>query len=522
MNGGGPARTADVVLVGAGHNSLVAAILLARDGRSVVVLERSREVGGAAVSARPFAGVDVSISRYAYLVSLFPAALLSDLGVGLELRRRRVASCTPAGRSALVVDADDPAATRRSFEAVGLAGDWKGWVDWQALVGRVATVVAPTLMDPLRPADHFRSDLGEEAWALLTGRPLGDTLSSAMGSDLLRGAVLTDGLIGTFAHSRDASLRQNRCFLYHVMGNGTGEWLVPVGGMGALSRSLLHLARQAGVEVRTEAPVASIEADGRRAEVATERGDRYRASAVLCGAAPAVLSGLLGDGDEGERPEGAQIKVNMVLRRLPRLLSDVDPGTAFSGTLHVNESMSHLDASWQRATEGTLPAPVPCELYCHSLADGSIMGTELRGSGAQAVSLFALHTPARLFAGSSAGPGTLGADAALDACLASVQSVLDEPLPECVLADADGRPCIEAHTPVTLERELSLPGGNIFHGDLRWPWAEDDGDVGRWGVETAVPNVFVCGSGSRRGGAVSGLGGHHAAMAVRALLARSP
>jgi len=519
--GGGPTRTTDVVLVGAGHNSLVAAILLARDGCSVVVLERGRDVCGAAVSAQPFAGVDVSISRYAYLLSLFPTKLISELGLRIELRRRRVASCTPRGGSALVVDARDPGATRRSFRSMGLAGDWVAWLDWQALVGRIASVVAPTLMDPLRPADDFRATLGEEAWAILTGRPLGETLSSAFESDLLRGVVLTDGLIGTFAHSREGTLRQNRCFLYHVVGNGTGDWLVPVGGMGTLSRSLLHLARQAGVDVRTEAPVVSIEADGRTAEVVTDGGDRYRASAVLCGAAPSVLSHLLGDDDQESRPEGAQVKINMVLRRLPRHAADVEPRTAFPGPLPVNESMTQLDAAWAQATAGALPTPVPCELYSHSLSDDSIMAAELRARGVQTVSLFALQAPTRLFSDSSLGSGAVTSDLARQACLASLESVLGEPLSDCLLSDAEGRPCIEIHTPIDLERELALPGGNIFHGDLRWPWAEEDREVGRWGVETGVRNVFLCGSGSRRGGAVSGLGGHHAAMATRALLARA-
>src|ERR1700704_4014851 len=87
----------DVVIVGGGHNGLVAAAMLARAGRSVLMLERRDQLGGAAVSGAPFPGVGVRVSRYAYLVSLFPAALARELGLGLELRRRRVASYTPCG-----------------------------------------------------------------------------------------------------------------------------------------------------------------------------------------------------------------------------------------------------------------------------------------------------------------------------------------------------------------------------------------------------------------------------------------
>ena len=154
--------------------------------------------------------------------------------------------------------------------------------------------------------------------------------------------------------------------------------------------------------------------------------------------------------------------------------------------------------------------PVPCEVYCHSLTDASVLGPELRRSGAHTLSLFALQIPTRLFTGAN----MTTSEAALAACLESFQSVLAEPLEDCLLHTESGEPCIEVHTPVDLVGELGLPGGNIFHGELRWPWAESAAEVGRWGVETAVDNVFLCGSGSRRGGGVSGIGGHNAARAA--------
>src|SRR5581483_4227724 len=117
----------DAVIIGGGHNGLVAAALLARAGRSVLVLERGADVGGAAVSGRPFAGVDVRLSRYAYLVSLFPPALLSSLGVDVELRRRRVSSYTPVGDSG-VLDRGDAAVFA---------------------LGRAAARIYPTLTQPL-------------------------------------------------------------------------------------------------------------------------------------------------------------------------------------------------------------------------------------------------------------------------------------------------------------------------------------------------------------------------------------
>ena len=105
-------------------------------------------------------------------------------------------------------------------------------------------------------------------------------------------------------------------------------------------------------------------------------------------------------------------------------------------------------------------------------------------------------------------------DAAVARALASLNTVLAEPIEDCLLHTPAGTPCIEAKTPVELDRELALPGGNIFHRSLQWPWAETPGEVGTWGVETPHERVLVAGAGARRGGGVSGIPGHNAAMKV--------
>ena len=150
-------------------------------------------------------------------------------------------------------------------------------------------------------------------------------------------------------------------------------------------------------------------------------------------------------------------------------------------------------------------------MYCHSLSDPSILSAELREAGAHTLTLFGLHMPARLFTGADPDAARRRA---VDATIASVDSVLAEPLEECLWLDPDGRPCLEALTPPELESELAMPGGHIFHRDLSWPFAETDEEVGRWGVETRHANVWLCGAGARRGGGVSGIPGHNAAMAV--------
>lgn len=512
--GKGMTQRADVVVIGGGHNALVAATLLARAGHSTVVLERSEQLGGAVASCRPFPGVDALVSPYAYLVSLFPAGLAEQLGIELALRRRSVASCTPDGEAALVVS-DDATRTESSFAALGLGDEYPRWREWQELTARMAKVLAPTLLEPLRPAAEIRDALGPEAWDVVTAQPLGASLEGQFRSDLVRGTVMTDGLIGTFARSSEPSLRQNRCWLYHVVGDGTGDWNVPVGGMGLLATALTEAATGAGVRLRTGSPVVSLDADGRGVCATTAGGERFDGTLALCAAAPAVLDELLGRAAPAPAPEGAQVKMVMVLRRLPALRSGVDPRAAFTGTLHVNERLSQLDAAFDAASGNDLPAPLPCEVYCHSLTDDSVLGAGLQAGGAHTMGLFALQTPARLFAG-----GLVDRQVAVRACLDSLQTVLAEPIEECLLDTADGEHCLAVHLPHDLEHDLGMPGGNIFHGDLDWPWAEEEQDVGRWGVETDLPNVLVCGAGARRGGGVSGIGGHNAAMAATAYLER--
>ena len=168
----------------------------------------------------------------------------------------------------------------------------------------------------------------------------------------------------------------------------------------------------------------------------------------------------------------------------------------------------------EEASSDRIPDPLPCEIYCHTLTDGSILDPELRAAGYHTLTVFGLHTPASLFTADPTG----SRERAKDAALRSLQSVLAEPLEPCLALDRRGEPCIEVMTPLDIETELGMPGGHIFHGDLAWPWLADDASARtaaeRWGVATEHPGILLCGSGAVRGGAVSGLGGHNAAMAV--------
>jgi phytoene dehydrogenase-like protein len=243
---------------------------------------------------------------------------------------------------------------------------------------------------------------------------------------------------------------------------------------------------------------------------------------VLANVAPWVLRILMGEEpDADSKPSGSQLKINFLLSRLPRLKSGDDPAAAFAGTLHVAEGYAALETAYRQAAAGEIPAAPPGELYCHSLTDPSILGG-LADHGVHTLTYFGLHLPEALFA---ADTEERKAEAVRRA-IAAIDEHLMEPLLSCVLTAPDGSPCVEAKIPQDIETDLAMPGGHIFHGDLSWPWASNREALStpaqQWGVATEVGSVLLCGSGARRGGAVSGLGGHNAAQAVLALRCSGP
>ena len=506
-----------MVVVGGGHNGLVAAAYLARAGRSVLVLERAAQVGGAAVSQQVFEGVDVRLSAYSYLVSLLPDRIVADLDLDIRLADRAVASYTAtmrAGRSTgLLVERDEGPATATSFRE--LTGSDVEFAGWRRFYGRLATLaedLAPTLTEPLLHPDDVAGRLRDpQLWHDLRERPLADVVADHLSDDVVRGIALTDGLIGTFADVHAADGLAGRCFLYHLIGNGTGLWRVPVGGMGAVSGAMAAAARRGGAELVTRATVTALDprTDGVTVHWTDDDGTARAADAghVVCGAAPSVLAELIG-ADPATRPSGSQLKVNMVLARLPRLRSGADPATAFAGTFHVDEEASRLDAAHAQAAAGRLPDVIPFEVYCHSLSDPSILGPVERATGHHTLTLFGLHTPAELYRDDPVGTRR----EAVRRVVAQLDAHLEEPLLDCLARDAHGDPCLQAASPLDVESSLGMPGGHIFHGDLCWPVARTPEEVGGWGVTTGHPRIVAASSGGTvRGGAVSGLGGYAAA-----------
>ncbi|MEJ7742561.1 MAG: NAD(P)-binding protein [Nocardioidaceae bacterium] len=511
----------DVTIVGGGHNGLVAAAYLARAGLRTLLLERLPHTGGAAVSTRAFDGVDARLSRYSYLVSLLPEQISADLDLDLQLRSRPVASYTPTWRDGrpmgLLVERDEGTATADSFrELTGGDEEYAAWRAFYAEMQEAAQFLAPDL-DRAAETRARRREAARLHLVVAGGAAAGDRAGAALRrrhgawrrrdrrpDRHLRLAVrpqrpaepLLPLPLDRQRHRRVAGARRR---------HGCGDRRAASGGHGGRGRRTdrrgCHCGRgrrRGGCRRPTRQPAqstastpASCSAAWRRrcstcwwAGRATHLARRGRSSSSTC-----WCDGCRGGGLGSTR------------------------GMAFAGTVHVAEDFSQLEAAYDAAASGQLPDPLPGELYCHTLTDPSILGRTCAAQGYQTLTYFGVHTAAGLFAENGATR-----EQAVDRALDALDAHLEEPIRDCLASDAAGRPCLEVKTPQDIEAALNMPGGHIFHGDLQWPWltaecaAETPAE--RWGVATGIANVLVCGSGARRGGAVSGIGGHNAAMAA--------
>ncbi len=515
----------DVIVLGAGHNGLVAGAYLARAGLSVLLLEKNDYIGGATTSQQLFPDFDAQLSRYSYLVSLFPEKIIRDLGLNLELRRRAIGSFTPyvkEGRhdGLRLSNLDDEISRQSMRELTGNHSEYERMKCFYALARLFAEHSWDSMLEPLVAKDEFqrRFDVdcaSREAWRSLAEDPLGLAIERYLRNDLVRGLVLTDAKIGVLTHPHDSSLLQNRCFLYHLIGNKTGEWKVPVGGMGAVAGELERAARRSGAETQTNVRIRAIDASGKKRTIEFEvdgKQQTIEARFLLINFGRNVLAKYVGEAYQPDATdEGSVFKINMLLRRLPKLkAARYAEAEAFCGTFHCDEGYEQMNASYEEASKGRLPDKLPCEVYCHTLTDDSILAPELRAEGFHTMTLFGLDTPWSLFAQDNETVRKRAEKKFME----GMNQWLTEPLEDCLAVASDGTYCIESKSPVDIEAALGLYHGNIFQNAPTFPFAETKEQAGTWGVETEYENVFLCGSSAHRGGAVSGIPGHNAAMKV--------
>ena len=522
----------DVVILGAGHNGLVAATYLARAGMSVLLLEKNDYIGGATTSQKLFPDYDARLSRYSYLVSLFPEKIIRELDLNLELRRRATGSFTPYVSNGkvsglLLSNVSDETSAASMFELTGNRREHEQLKRFYHLARVFAEHSWDSLLEPLMAREEFQrrfevDETSREAWRSLAEEPLGRAIERYLENDLVRGLVLTDGKIGVLTHPHDPTLLQNRCFLYHLIGNKTGEWKVPVGGMGAVASELEQGARRSGAEMISRVAVQGLDLDGNGKTITFEiDGAAHAVDArfLLVNFGLNVLSKLTRAAHQPDpTDEGSVFKINMLLSKLPSLKAGGHQADeAFCGTFHSDEGYEEMNLSYRQASQGQLPEKPPCEVYCHTLTDNSILAPELGERGFHTMTLFGLDTPYGLFAANNEATRSQ----AEEKFLRSMNQWLEEPLEDCLAVANDGTRCLESKSPVDIEEALGLYHGNIFQNAPTFPFANRPEEAGSWGVETEHENVFLCGSSAQRGGAVSGIPGHNAAMKVLAVSRKS-
>src|SRR5438876_943150 len=322
----------DVVILGAGHNGLVAASYLGRAGLSVLLLEKNNYIGGAATSQKVFPDYDAKLSRYSYLVSLLPEKIITDLGLKLELRRRATASFTPYLNHGqydglLLSNVDDEVSRQSIFELTGNSTEFEQMKAFYNLSRIFAEQVWDTMLEPLIAKDELRrrfnaDDVSRNAWRSLVEEPLGTAIERYLQNDLVRGLVFTDAKIGVLTHAHDPSLLQNRCFIYHLIGNKTGEWKVPVGGMGAVARELEKAARKAGAQFLTGVDLRALDVKGKNRGVEFEADGGLRtveAQYLLLNFGRNVLARFVGKlCHPHATDEGSEFNINMLRLRPPK------------------------------------------------------------------------------------------------------------------------------------------------------------------------------------------------------------
>jgi phytoene dehydrogenase-like protein len=516
---------ADAVVVGGGHNGLVAAAYLARAGLDTVVCERRDVPGGAAVSEHPF-GPDFTVTSLSYVVSLLPPDLVRDLR--LDQHGYHVYPQGPyfaPRRDGRYLQLPDDPAQRRAEIAKFSARDADAYVSYQAHLARLGQVLGPLLhqipprLGSKRPPDLLRQarllaqlrSVDERAAVdvtrLLT-ESIADLAEGYFETDAMRGLLSVSGVIGTWAGPRSPGTAY--VMLHHHIGESA--WGFPRGGMGGVSGALARAARMFGAQVRTGAEVARISTrDGRVTGVTLDNGESIDAPVVVTTAHPQISFLRLLDPAElpsdfvadirGWRSRSGTVKINLALDRLPVFPSYPDPDpSVYGGTIVLAESLDDIEDAFQQAVSGR-----PAELPFADICIPSVFDDSLAPAGKHVMSLFTQWVPC----GYAAEPFAASLAAYADRVLARVEAVAPG-FTDSVLH----RQVIGPHQ---MQEEYGLIGGNIFHGELSLgQMFHARPAAGYADLRTPIRGLYQAGSATHGGGGVTGIPGRNV---VRQILA---
>jgi phytoene dehydrogenase-like protein len=523
-------RQYDVVVVGGGHNGLVAAGLLAREGLSVLVCEAREVVGGAAVSEHPF-GPEYTVTSLSYVVSLLPPALVR----ALQLERHGY-HVYPQGpyfaprRDGRYLRLPHDPAERHAEISTFSTRDADAFPAWDRDLDRLGALLGPLLEDippklgSRKPADLARQALllrrlrgVDERAAVDVVRVLSDSIADLVEarfeSDAVRGVLSVSGVIGTWAGPRSAGTAY--VMLHHHVGDLDGQagaWGFPRGGMGGVTGALAAAARSFGAEIRTGAPVGRIDVrDGRTTGVTLADGTAIAARSVVTTAHPAISflrlverehlpAGFLAD-IEGWHTRSGTVKINLAVDRLPVFTShpETDP-QVHGGTIVLAESLDDVETAFQQAVAGR-----PAELPFADVCIPSVFDDSLAPEGHHIVSMFTQWVPHTWNAEPHREELERYADRAVARMDAVAPGFADSVLHRQVIGPHD------------MEHTYHLVGGNIFHGELTpGQMFHARPAAGFADLRTPVAGLYQAGSATHGGGGVTGIPGRNVVRQVLA------
>jgi phytoene dehydrogenase-like protein len=508
------ANQADVVVVGAGHNGLVAALLLARKKLDVEVVEEKDVVGGAARTEKPFAKAPgLATSTGAYLLGLMPPELMRKLGVEMPVLRRDPHYFLPTTGKRYLLFGSDQAAMKAQFESFFSAQDYRANQALQEEIGALRDDVHGTwLEEPLSIEDtaekYVRPPL-RKAFVDLCRKPVGEYLDRFdFRSDLLKAMyAVTDGFSGLTGDWTTPGTGMN--FLIHNMcrlPGADGTWMIVQGGMGTVTQRLAAAARAAGARIETGRAVLSIGTDGGAVRgVVFQDGSEMRAKAVVVNADPFRMRKLVGADRlpaqynariDGYRRDGTTLKVNLALKGLPRFTCLPENRGQFGSTMHLlpdePEVMAAMSAAFADVKAGRLPDFPTIEWYVHTTVDPSMRDSQ----GHHNAALFVQWVPYELI-------GTTW-QAEEERYVRHLLDICDRFAPGTSALVAD----VFALPPPKIESHFGISRGHIHHVDNSFGFAD------RLPYATPVQGLYSCSAGCHPAGSVIGAAGHNAAERV--------
>ena len=515
----------DAIIVGGGHNGLVAAAYLARAGRKVLVLERRELVGGCAVTEEIWPGYRVSTA--AYLTSLLQERIVRDLelpryGYQVDAKDPAFFSAFPDGRHFFMWQ--DRAKTLAEIAKFSQhdAGVYAAYED---LIERISQVVEGLLLttppnfpprtgmdfiDYLKLAGRLRGLSAGDVVALVKifTQSAAEFLDEWFESEEVKVTLATDGVIGANGGPRSPGTAY--ILLHHCMGGVAGHrglWGFVRGGMGAVSEAIAASARAKGVTVRTNAPVAKVLVRGGRAQgVVLESGEEIAGGLVASNLDPKVtFLRLLDERDldadfvaaiRHYRIEGTSCKINLALNGLPEFTAyPGSPGPHHRATMHICPNIEYVERAWDDAKYGRASERPLLELTIPTMYDPS-----LAPAGKHIMGIFLQYAPYTLREGTW--------DELREPFGDRVISLIEEYVPN-IRKIVEHRQVL---SPLDLERRFGITGGNIFHGEMSLDQMFVMRPVAGWArYRTPVQGLFLCGSGAHPGGGVMGAPGFNCA-----------